>query len=194
MIQDAPSNASNRFEVAAELNRRISGTTFPFWGCPTIRANRWLSPRKTHRYDDSLPERRICDTYLPTAQPCWKLAYPGSVGSQALLGIPIQRALRDDPALCVAARVWPYETGLRAPPADARVVLAEVYPSIVRTATKPGAVKDAVQVETIARRFAERDAAGLLGVDMAGPAALTPAQRAHIVAEEGWILGAGTLA
>ena len=29
------------------------------------------------------------------AQPCWKLAYTGSVGSQSLTGIPVVRELRD---------------------------------------------------------------------------------------------------
>ena len=54
-----------------------------------------------HRGHDggNLAEKRLIDTWMTGAQPCWKLAYTGSVGSQALTGIPVVRALRDDPRL-----------------------------------------------------------------------------------------------
>ena len=34
LIEDGEDNRNNRFAVAAELNRRVSGGRFPFWGCP----------------------------------------------------------------------------------------------------------------------------------------------------------------
>ena len=45
-IRDGPDNANNRFEVAAALNKRISGRAFPFWGCPAGRAGKYLTMRK----------------------------------------------------------------------------------------------------------------------------------------------------
>ena len=194
MIRDGDDNGNNRFEVAADLNRRISGGPFPFWGCPAHRQMPTLSMRKTRAYDDKTPERRLCEAWLPRSQPCWKLYTTGSVGSQALMGIPVLKALRDDPVLAPATLVWPFETGF-GPPAPTlpwHIVLAEVYPSILPTKTKAGEIKDAVQVETIARHLAKRDANGELARDLAGPADLSAESRRLVEREEGWILGAGT--
>ena len=90
LIEDADDNRNNRFEVAKALNRRISGGPFPFWGCHASFAGPELSPRKVDRYAaEGLAERRLCEAWVPRTQPCWKLAYTGSVGSQALTGIPV---------------------------------------------------------------------------------------------------------
>ena len=193
LIQDAPDNANNRFEVAQRLNQSISGSTFPFWGCPANKAGDFLSPRKTHSYGEKLAERRLCETYLRSTQPCWKLAYTGSVGSQALMGIPVKKALRDDPELQRCTRVWPFETGMAAPNRKYRIILAEIYPSILKVVPKPGQIKDALQVEAVVRCFAKRDEQGLLEQDFRGPDELTQAQKQMLIEEEGWILGAGTL-
>ena len=131
---------------------------------------------------------------MPSTQPCWKLYTTGSVGGQALTGIPAMADLRDDPALAGLSQVWPFETGMAAPdPAGPwRVIHAEIYPSMVKVAPGPDEIKDALQVETIGRRFAEIDDAGALGRQFAGPDELTAAERRLIEREEGWILGAGT--
>ena len=195
LIEDRPDNANNRFEVAAGLNERISGADFPFWGCPAGRAGPRLSTHKVDRYaGDGLAERRLAEAWVPRAQPCWKLAYTGAVGSQALLGIPVQRALRDDPRLSDHTVVWPFETGLRPPPADGdwQVVLAEVYPSLAPLELGHGPVKDARQVTATCRLLARRDEAGALAVDLAGPPELDRIQRDIVEREEGWLLGAGT--
>ena len=195
LVDDAPDNANNRFELAAELNGRISGADFPFWGCPAGRAGPKLNPRKVDAYTrEGLAERRLAEAWVPRAQPCWKLAYIGSVGSQALLGIPVQRALRDDPRLAATTRVWPFETGLCPPPmaGDWRVVLAEVYPSLAPLELGHGPVKDARQVTAACRQLARRDEAGALAVDLAGPPDLDRRQRRLVEREEGWLLGAGT--
>src|SRR5437763_7683143 len=34
LLHDNEDNNNDRFELGAELNRRVSGTHFPFWGCP----------------------------------------------------------------------------------------------------------------------------------------------------------------
>ena len=191
LIQDHPDNANNRYVVASALNKRISADSFPFWGCPQRHANPYLSTHKLHDYHQ-LSERRLCERFLPRTQPCWKLAYTGSVGSQTLLGIPIKKALRDDKQLRAVTRVWPFETGLAPPKRKHRIILAEVYPSLITVKPKPSQVKDALQVDAIARHFAKRDELGLLAKDFAGPPELSQEQQLMIVQEEGWILGAGT--
>lgn len=194
LIEDGADNDNNRFDVAAALNARISGGGFPFWGCPASQARATLTTGKNGPYGDArLAERRLCEAYLPSTQPCWKLYTTGSVGGQALTGIPVKRSLRDDPVLAPHTLVWPFETGLAARlPDHCRIVLAEVYPSILAVHPKPGEVKDALQVCATAKAFARRDAEGLLAEDLAGPTELRPGQRRLIEREEGWILGAGT--
>ena len=82
-------------------------------------------------------------------QPIWKLYGNGSVGSQALVGIPHLTALRNDPVLAPVSSVWPFETGLRRLPSrncrDWLILHAEIYPSLVAVETT-GEVKDRAQV------------------------------------------------
>ena len=192
LIEDDDKNRSNRFEVAATLNRRISNRALPFWGCPAKQAGDYLAPTRPCYDENGLAERRLIDgpCYMPGAQPCWKLAYPGSVGSQVLTGIPIVRALRNDPDLKERARIWPFETGLRAPD-DPGLVFAEVYPSLWRKAITPieGEPKDAAQVRFVARHFAELDRAGALAALFAGDRGLSEAERRRVESEEAWTLG-----
>src|SRR5262249_42939715 len=107
-------------------------------------------------------------------------------------GIPVVRRLRDDPRFAGAIRVWPFETGLAAPaPAngEGRIVLAEIYPSLIAIAPRPGEVKDSAQVRAVARWFAAHDEAGPPAASFAGDPALTQAERRIVESEEGWILG-----
>lgn len=189
---DHESNRSNRFAVAAEMNRRLSGRAFPFWGCPAAAEGPLLSARKSPDPAPDHVERRLCERRVGGAQPVWKLAGIGSVGSQALTGIPRVAALRDDPDLAPVTRVWPFETGLAAPPAEARLVLAEVYPSLVEPATDldPALPKDARQVTALARWFSKLDEQGALGAEFTAASGRAPGARAAIEREEGWILGA----
>ena len=189
LLEDSEENENNRFKIAAEFNRRVSDGCFPFWGRPPAFDTPFLDPRHHRRHDsDGLAERRLVDLHIPTAQPCWKLLGAGSVGGQALTGIPVVRALRDDPRWVGNARIWPFETGLRAP-ANGSIVIAEVYPSL--WAVSPGAdePKDAAQVRSVARFFAERDRAGVLGALFAGDPSLTQEQRHRVETEEAWTLG-----
>jgi precorrin-8X/cobalt-precorrin-8 methylmutase len=189
LIKDDERNRNNRFTVAIALNRLVSNGTFPFWACPAAQAGPHLG-MKHHRLhaEHGLAERRIIDTYVPSTQPCWKLLGTGSVGGQALTGIPVVRALRDDPRWSTAARVWPFETGLRPNP-DAAIVMAEVYPSLWRIVPGPNEPKDAAQVRDVARFLAGRNAAGTLAPLFAADPNLTPAQRAIVETEEAWTLG-----
>ncbi len=189
LVHDDETNRNNRFDVAETFNRRVSGAAFPFWGCPAAPARTHLAG-KHHRGHDSggLAERRLVDLYIPSAQPCWKLLGAGSVGGQALTGIPVARALRDDPRWWRQAQVWPFETGLRAPVAAA-IVIAEIYPSLWAVSPLPGEAKDRAQVRTVARSLAEFDRTGELATLFAGDPGLAPDQRRRIETEEAWTLG-----
>lgn len=191
LLRDDALNRNNRFELGAAFNRRISGGRFPFWGCPPGHLDKHLGPRHHggHR-DGELAEKRLIDKWMTGAQPCWKLAYTGSVGSQALTGIPVVRALRDDPRWSHLARIWPFETGL-ALPDEARIVFAEVWPSWWRTEIRPeyGPPHDKAQVCSVAEIFATHDAAGRLAAWFAGDCNLDAGQRRIVEREEAWTLG-----
>jgi hypothetical protein len=188
-IEDDERNRNNRFAVATAFNRRISAGAAPFWGCPAA----WSGPhlgRKHHRRHDEigLAERRLIDLYVPSTQPCWKLLGTGSVGGQALTGIPVMRALRDDPRWVAEARIWPFETGLR-PPVGTGIVMAELYPSLWRVVPRPGEPKDAAQVRDVARFLAARGGAGELPRLFYADPGLSPAERLAVEREEAWTLG-----
>ncbi len=189
LVTDDEHNSNNRFDVAADLNRRVSNGPFPFWGCPAQPPRTCLGPKHHRSHEQNgLAERRLIDEYMVGAQPCWKLLGAGSVGGQVLTGIPVVRALRDDPRWHDEVRVWPFETGLGARPGG-RLVMAEVYPSLWSVSPMASEPKDAAQVRTVARFFAERDRAGEFGALFAGDPELTSEQRACVEAEEAWTLG-----
>src|SRR5437764_403281 len=107
------------------------------WICPVRFTDDFLGPKHHNGHAaDGLAEKRLIDRWMVGAQPCWKLAYTGSVGSQSLTGIPVVRALRDDPRWAQRARIWPFETGL-AVPDTAQIVFAEVWPSWWRSTILP---------------------------------------------------------
>lgn len=188
-IEDNEFNANNRFELGASLNARISGAAFPFWGHPPRRSLRHLGPRKPRPHRPGEPaERRLCDARAPRAQPVWKLAYTGSVGSQALTGIPRVLQIRHDPRVAKDCRIWPFETGLADDP-RARIVLAEVYPSLFEADAIDGLPKDAGQVTAAARGLGERDSRGVLARLLGGDADMSASERTAIETEEAWILG-----
>ena len=181
-IEDGDDNANNRFEAAAAINNRFPGIG-PFWGRPASLPLPDLPERGSLRDGHGLPERRLVETRIPRAQPCWKLYTTGSVGSQALLGIPRLQALRE--CFGDALGVWPFEIH------EAPITLAEVYPSLIDEAVAsvlardPKAIKDAVQVRLLA-------GATMAHAHDAVPASMTCIDASEaILREEGWILGVG---
>jgi hypothetical protein len=136
---------SNRFEVASEINAEL-GQHAPFWGRPASRALANLSPRKEVSYRgpaalSGLAEWREVERVIrdrgAQPQPVWKLCNTGSVGSQTLLGIPVVDRLRNHDALRDVSHVWPFEVFVpNLPAASTAVVHAEIWPSIVRSATR----------------------------------------------------------
>ncbi|OLE32885.1 MAG: hypothetical protein AUG47_05485, partial [Alphaproteobacteria bacterium 13_1_20CM_3_64_12] len=190
-LKDAENNSNDRFTVAAEFNRRVSNRAFPFWGCPVRFTDDFLGPKHHNGHAaDGLAEKRLIDRWMVGAQPCWKLAYTGSVGSQSLTGIPVVRALRDDPRWAQRARIWPFETGLAVPDA-AQIVFAEVWPSWWRGDIRGdyGPPNDKAQVRTVARIFASADGTGALPMWFVGDPDLTAEQRRVVETEEAWTLG-----
>lgn len=194
MVKDKADNTNNRFGVASEINRRLTGGPFPFWGCPPRDTLTTLQPKKQRAHGpDDLPEFRHADLAAKGASSIWKLYYNGSVGGQAILGMPLARRLKQ--ARGEAARVWPFETGFRtlaeADLAGVEVVMAEVYPSLIKGQAAPGEIKDQTQVRLTAEHFARLDEANRLG-EVFGPAKGTGADVVlDAEREEGWILGAG---
>lgn len=185
---DGPDNANNRFEVAAELNRRFPGTG-PFWGRPSGLDLPDLPEKGSARLGHGLPDRRRIEDVVRTAQSVWKLYTAGSVGSQALTGLPVLHRLRTDPGLRDAVAVWPMETGPEVPRAP--IVLVEVYPSMLPPAPEGGDILDALQVAGLAQHFDDLDRKGDLAGMFSAPArsGIDPA----VLKEEGWILGIGTM-
>ena len=193
-IEDAPDNANNRYDVAAAVNDAYPGLG-PFWGRPAAWPYPTIPERASERTERSAhpPERRLCDIRTTGAKTVWQLAYTGSVGSQMLLGLPALKRLTQDPRIAGRTAIWPFETGLRTPGAQAAI--AEVYPSLlraeVRARRREDEILDSAQVRVNAEAFARLDARGGLAPLFAGAPRLTADERRLIETEEAWILGLG---
>jgi hypothetical protein len=187
VVTDDDRNRNNRWDVAADLNRRLGERRF--WGVPPSQASTDLTVRKPVGLDEfRIVERRLKELHMHPAS-TWQLLGAGSVGSQALTGIPVVHRLRNHPDLRHRARVWPFETGLTDDPTShcsEAIVLAEVWPSAIPFRHIDHDVKDAKQVIALARHYAELDADDRLAA-MFRPD-LDPATANLVVDEEGWIL------
>ncbi len=198
ITDDPKTNENNRFEVANELNCLLCGNA-AFWGRPRNRVLPNLRATRDVRYlaagpAAGLPEWRAVEQLLRRQgrrpHSAWQLLGAGSVGSQALTGIPVVAALRADPALAGVSRVWPFEplspaAGISPAgemPAGAPAVLyAEVWPSLYAFAAARGTCVDEKQVRNLA--------AELRRLDRAGTLAEMVRRKPETSQEEGWILG-----
>jgi len=125
-------------------------------------------------------------------QESWKLLGAGSVGSQALVGIPCVTRLRDHPGLARFSRVWPFETGFTSQPSPVVgpfVLHAEIWPGVSEMDRSLHQVRDTAQVLSLSRRIAELDSTGSLGKWFEEPVDFDHANRTACISEEGWILG-----
>lgn len=178
-VEDGPDNANNRFQLAQTINRQFAGFG-PFWGRPSGLDLPDLPERKLCDHEAlGIAERRRVELSVPKAHPVWKLYTTGSVGSQALLGLPVIARLRRR----FGAAVWPFD------PATAPLVVAEIYPSLlgpqITKAMREGEIKDSAQVRLMARSLWRLARDGALA-DLLADVPDWPGR-----AEEGWILGTG---
>lgn len=190
--RDKPDNANNRFQLAARMNRLMTGGAFPFWGAPAKDVQTTLLAKRPRDHGPGdLPEFRHAETAIKGPSPIWKLYYQGSVGGQALTGMPVVMKLKEK--FGDAFRIWPFETGwTRLGPADLEgvgAVACEIYPSMFGAKGSAATVKDAAQVRAAAEHFASLDEKGRLGPVFA-PTKEREALAAIVTQEEGWILGA----
>lgn len=192
-IQDHPdTNENNRFEVASAINARLKQQAF--WGRPLKRAMDNLSERRdqvqyriegeTVGLDEWREVERVLRSRGIYPHSTWKLLGSGSVGSQALTGIPVVSRLRHDGKLAAISSVWPFELVVPAlPEGQPATVHAEIWPSLIALKTVEGQVKDETQVIRLAKEFRQRDCDESLGDLLAAAGSVKSAQ------EEGWILG-----
>jgi len=192
-VRDEPDNTNNRWEVAESLNRDTGCRLF--WGCPANQANEYLGVRDKEipglNERGPRPDRlRLTEQRARgvggAIQTVWKLAYAGSVGSQALLGIPHLERMRARYGSDLS--VWPFETGIT-PESLAEstpVTLVEIWPTIFATDFARHPVRDAAQVLQVVESCAQADTEGTL-VEWLSPGVGSD-MRAQ-VADEGWILG-----
>ncbi|MCF2871213.1 molybdopterin guanine dinucleotide synthesis [Octadecabacter sp. G9-8] len=170
-VQDAP-RSNNRFDVASDINRQLGGCG-PFWGCPKSAATPYLSTHKSDRDTTPFPEKRKVEERASGAFTVWQLAYPGAVGSQVFMGLPVLERLRRKFHDQIA--VWPFE------PLDRPVSFVEVWPSLFNDIITPRLadhpIKDAVQMHVLTELIA-----GMSSVDL-GRALKVPRT------SEGWIFG-----
>ena len=193
MVKDKADNTNNRFGVGAEINRRLTGGPFPFWGVPPRDALTTIQPKRTRDHGPGdLPELRLTDERVKGAPSVWKLYYNGSIGGQAILGIPMARRLKQ--TYGEALRVWPFETGWKAlDPADlagVQVLAAEVCTGLVESKLGPGETKEQAELRATAEHLARLDEAGRLGPLFGPPKGLAEDKAELARQEEGWILGA----
>jgi len=189
-IVDGPDNANNRFKIANTLNKE-SGIRF-FWGRPQVSPYESLSCLSP---TDAVPaglranpcaRLRLTEALAGGAKPVWQLYGNGSVGSQALVGLPRLESLRRAYPNHIA--VWRFETGLSPLRAnyDRPVTLVEIWPGAVPLDVTLGSVRDEAHVRSLVRWCVSRDARGDWAEWLAPASAKSAVPR---VLEEGWILG-----
>ena len=194
-IKDEPDNANNRFEVAEKINEAYDSGLGPCWGRPRAWPFPTIPEKESARtvQEPHPRERRVADQRAKGAKTVWQLAYAGSVGSQVLLGLPALKRLIEDPSIAERTAVWPLQTGLEMP--NAQAVVAEIYPSLLRKEIEKrrrnDEIQDCAQVRINAEAFARLDVAGNLAPLFRGASWLMPDQRYLIETEEAWILGLG---
>jgi hypothetical protein len=160
LVRDEADGTNNRFDVAAELNRRIQTLTGaaegPFWGHPAGRAYADLGFRRPGGERTGVMEFRPAEEELRgrgwAIQSAWKLAGAGCVGGQAVLGLAmVERVARAaGPRSLVMAGSWMgsgHETAEALAPREG-VVVCEVWPSLCGGAVDAvdHPIKDARQV------------------------------------------------
>lgn len=177
-IEDREDNRNNRFEAAQQLNREIAAahgwSEGPFWGRPAHLDLPNLSPRSPTQCPAPpfrAIEQHIRSTDRKSIQSAWKLAYPASVGSQTLLGLPAVHRLLTHPDFADRCHLWPFEP---MPQRNDPISIVEIWPGLIEHGHVEHEIRDARQVVAVRDHL-------LTGIDLR---VTNPAARS-----EGWILG-----
>ena len=196
-----PSNRSNHFEIANQINALFSldpNSAGPFW-CASEEAAYQYIPQNRPRQPFQTAQGYLVKAFRltdlrPRSGSPFRLFGTASVGSQSLTGIARLHELRNDPQLSAASVVWPFETGwaMKANwlPKRALIVHAETYPSV--RDPKPDTIKDRGQVRAIWEWARDLDGQNLLWCEFCRPIDIEPGFKEDIAIQltEGWILGA----
>jgi hypothetical protein len=196
-----PTNRSNRFEVANEINSLLSTSVEakgPFWCAPITEAYSYLPqgrPRQPFQTGQGflIESLRFTDQRARSGSP-FRLFGTASVGSQSLTGIPRLNQLRFDPKFEAHSTVWPFETGWASKakwlPPNISIVHAEIYPSVREPKDDP--IKDRGQVRSMWEWARDLDRQNMLWFEFSRPTEIDPGSKEDIAIQltEGWILGA----
>jgi precorrin-8X/cobalt-precorrin-8 methylmutase len=135
-----PSNRSNRFGVANQINAFLSPdpkVAGPFWSASSEAAYRYIPQNRPPEPFQTaqgyvVKGLRFTDKRARSGSP-FRLFGTASVGSQSLTGIARLHQLRNDPKLAAVSAVWPFETGWSTKAKwlpNVSILHAEVYPSV----------------------------------------------------------------
>ncbi|WP_416897288.1 MAG: hypothetical protein ACMVY4_17620 [Minwuia sp.] len=191
MVEDGPRDRNNRFDVAADINRRIGNPPGPFWGGPRSIVSTNLTEKKPSFEHHGFAEWRVVENQIraagfPSINSVWQLFYNGSVGGQAIMGLALIERLNER-LRGRRTRYWPFETGW-----DSEldgVVHAECWPSLTPFGHIDHPIRDAQQVTASRDALMEANAGGNWGAWLGRPPGLSPAELQAVEAEEGWIMG-----
>ena len=196
-----PSNRSNRFEVANDINALLSKNreaAGPFW-CTASEAAFFCVPQARPQQPFqtaqgfSIKSLRLADQRAGSDTP-FRVFGTGSVGSQSLTGIPRLHKLRNDSAFAGRSAVWPFETGWATKakwlPKTVSILHAEIYPSVREP--KADTIRDRGQVRSMWEWARDLDQQNLLWFEFSRPTEIEPGFKEDIAIQltEGWILGA----
>ena len=185
---DSPTNENNRFELAGRWNHEKLGAPY-FWGCPPRQNIPHLPAKKPVHAGFKALEHRLAEKHQPPAKSVWQLAYTGAPGSQAIAGIAALETLRK--RFGTALKVWPFETAFTNKLDATPIIVAEIYPSMFPVTRRKNETLDRAQVRTVAKIFAQADREGALKRWLDLPETVAVNNRATVIEEEGWIVGAG---
>ena len=191
MVKDKADNTNNRFGVGSEINRRLTGGPFPFWGCTPKDALTTLQPKRTRAHGPGdLAEFRHIDQMQKPPGSIWKLYYNGSIGGPAILGIPLARRLKL--ARGEKMKVWPFESGFKALTENdlegVDALVAEVTLAGSAGTSVPGEAKEVAQLRAFTEALSRLDDAGKLSGQFAPPAGTSEETVQVATIEEGWAL------
>lgn len=196
-----PTNRSNRFEVANQINALLSTgpkMAGPFWCASSEAAYLYIPqtrPPEPFQTAQGYTVRglRLTDKHARSGSP-FRLFGTASVGSQSLTGIARLYQLRNDPELAPVSAVWPFETGWATKakwlPNHVSILHAEIYPSV--RDPMPDEIKDRGQVRAMWRWARDLDREDLLWREFCRPIEVETGSKEDLAIQltEGWILGA----